>query len=448
MPLRLSILFPISGPASTVAGAPGADPVAKGRGRGPSSATVRLLVPLALVLTLDRLAAAVVLRHSFFVSGFTAYDTVAENLLHGRGFTYAGHPFAEFPLLYPLLAAAAFAVGGHAWWPIAVMQTLFDLASLGFLFLLGRRLLGVAPAVVGCLFFAVYPPLASQSAQLLVTSPFTLALLAFLYLAVRLADRPSSRSGLVAGAVAGVGYQLRVEMLVVVLLLPAILALLHLGRRDIGRVSAAVGVAFVLVLAPMVVRNAIVFHRFAPAPAEGGITLWEGNSPHSAEFVGAGKSGDLLFALPDAPQPPASAGPYQIDDFWYRHSLDWIRSHPGGFLHGLRVKFVALWSWNLNPLTGGDSRWKQLVYTASYAPTLVLALVGLAMGLIRSLRRETLVLALVLVALGIVHVVVQAFTRMRLPSDPLLMLLAGLALYEAGKVVARRRLGAMSGDAI
>ena len=404
--------------------------------RRSGSPTAWALVAAGLLLVIVRFGAAVALRGTFFTSGFTIYEKVAENLLHGRGFTLGGHPFVSFPPLYPLLVAGAYTIGGHGWWSIALMQTGFDLCSLWFLYALGRRLFGVAPALLACFMFAGYPLLASQSAQLLVTSAFICALLAFLYLVVRLVERPTMPMAVLTGGVAGVGYALRVEMLLVFALLPALLALLGVGRRSLLRVTVPAAAAFLLALSPAIVKNMIDFHRFAPTAAEGGITLWEGNSPHAAAFIGARRSGDLLFALPDAPRPPTSADLYQVDDFWYSQSLHWIRSHPDAFVRGLGVKFVALWSWNLNPLTGGDSRWKQLVYTASYAPVLVLAILGFFVGVARGLRRQTLAIALVLGGLAALHVVVQAFTRMRLPSDPLLMLLAGLALAESWRVAA------------
>ena len=303
----------------------------------------RVVVVLAIGLVAVRLAAAFALRHTFLSSGFPGYDEAASNLVHGRGFVQGGEPFSQFPPLYPLLVAAAYEIGGRAWWSIATMQTFFDIGSLIVLFALGRRLFGRTAAIVACAAFVLYAPLASQSAQLLPTSPFVLTLLSFLYLLVRLADRPRVPTALLAGLVAGIGFELRAEIPVVVLLAPVSLVLLGLSMRAALRFGALTVVAFVIALVPATIRNALTFRVFNPGPAEAGITLWEGNSPFAARFVAAGRSGDLLFELPGSPHPPVTAGPYERDHFWRDRSLHWIDKHPGAFLHGLRVKFVALW---------------------------------------------------------------------------------------------------------
>ncbi len=390
------------------------------------------LAAVAVMLVVVRVAAAVALRHSFFTSGFPSYDTVAHNVVSGHGLRFDGSPFADDPPVYPFLVTAAYWIGGRGWWSIAAMQTVLDLASLTLLFVLGRALFEARVALVACACFAVYPLLASQSVQLLDTAPFVLALLAYLVLACRAATTHRARDAAFAGALAGVGFEIRSEMIVLLAIFPLLLALRGVwSRRALLAPWAAAAAAFVLVATPWTVRNAVVFHRFEPGPAKGGLALWEGNSPHAAAYVRAGRSGDLLFSLPDTPRPRASRDPYVRGDFYYREALRWIRAHPGGFAAAAWAKLVALWSWNLNPLTPNDRRWKELLYTASYLPVLVLAAASLVVVRGRERRRSLLFLLAVLAALTVAHVVVVGYTRMRVTSDPLLMLMAASALVAA-----------------
>src|SRR5260221_11662313 len=72
-----------------------------------------LLAIACVVLVAGRLGVAVNVRHSFFTTGQQIYDHVAENVLHGHGFTNAGRPNVENPPLYPLAVVAAYGVGGR-----------------------------------------------------------------------------------------------------------------------------------------------------------------------------------------------------------------------------------------------------------------------------------------------------------------------------------------------
>jgi hypothetical protein len=123
--------------------------------------------------------------------------------------------------------------------------------------------------------------------------------------------------------------------------------------------------------------------------------------------------------------------------------VDWARDHPRAWLHALVVKAEAFWSWNLNPTTAGDTRLKELVYTASYAPTIVLAL--LAVIFLRAARRSLVFLALILAAFFVVHVLTVGYTRLRAPIDPLLIALASAAAVEVVATTQRFRATRIAG---
>lgn len=392
----------------------------------PRDRTVRLLVAILLLLVVVRVAIAYDLRAGWLTTGQPTYDRVARHVEAGDGFTFNGRtPSAETPPVYPVVLAATWAVGGRHWWGLAALQTLFDLATAVLLFALGRRLFGVAAGLLAAAAFAVYPYLASQSAQLMDTSLFTLGLVAFLYTVVRLAERRQVLDAALVGAVGGLAFLVRPTIAVVALFLPALLALLGVGRRELWRSTAVAFAAAVVVLMPWTVRNAVAFHTFVPGAAKGGTNFWVGNSPHAAEYIAAGRSVDLLLVRPDAPKPPRSLNPAKRDTWYLHRGLAWVRAHPGAWLHTLRVKLVAYWSWNLNPKTIGTTRAKEAVYTASYAPLLVLAALSLILLTLRQFRRELLFVLLTVVTFSAANILIVGYSRVRAPIDPLLMVLAG-----------------------
>jgi hypothetical protein len=200
-------------------------------------------------------------------------------------------------------------------------------------------------------------------------------------------------------------------------------------------VAAGVGA---LALVPWTVRNAVRFHAFVPTSAKFGENFYAGNSPHAAEYIADGKSTDLLRLRRDAPKPPDSWNDVRRDSWWLHRGLDWAKAHPGAWAHALKIKLEAFWSWDLNPKTLGETGTKELLYTATYLPLLLVALAGLALGLRVGRRREVAFCALLLAAFTLIHVLVVGYTRLRAPLDPLLMALAAFVLVEAVEVLRRR----------
>jgi 4-amino-4-deoxy-L-arabinose transferase-like glycosyltransferase len=396
------------------------------------------LVVVAAALLGGRLALAYHLRTEFFTSGDQSYNDIAEQLLHGHGFTMNGKPYIDNPPVYPLLVAGVFGIFGHGWWAIAVLQSLVDSVSALLVLALGRRLFGSTVGSVAAAAYAVYPYLASQAVEIMDTSVFVCALLAFLYLCVRTSESRAWPWAAGAGAAAGIAYLIRPTVAVVALLFPLLVAVLGARARTVVRVTAVAAAAALIVVAPWTVRNAIDFHAFVPGAAKAGINFWKGNSPHAAAYIAAGRSVDLLTERADAPHQPAGLNPVQADAWWRHRALMWIRAHPGAWAHALWVKLVAFWSWQLNPRTYGETGAKDVIYTATYGPLLVLALLGSAAAW-RWRRRAVLFLWSVILAFTAVHVLTVGYTRLRAPLDPLLMLPAAALVLDVGKRLASTR---------
>jgi 4-amino-4-deoxy-L-arabinose transferase-like glycosyltransferase len=393
------------------------------------------LTGIAAVLVVGRLGTAAGLRTSFFTSGQTLYDAVAESLLHGHGFSVAGKAYVESPPVYPLLVSAAYAIGGHSSWSVVVLQTLLDLGSLLLLFVLGRRLFGTAAGLLAALMFALYPYLAGQAAILMDTEAFVFFLLAYLYLVVRTADTGRIRDAAGAGVAGGIAFLVRPTIFAILLVTPLLLVVLGRPWRAVVRDVAVIAGAVVLVATPWTVRNAFRFHAFVPGGAKLGENFYAGNSPVSAGYIERGISTDLVLVRPGQERPPARFNPVQSDNWWLHRGLDWVKAHPRAFVHGLVVKLQAFWSWDLNPRTHGDSRLKELLYTVSYLPLLLVALVSVARVVRPHRRRPLAFVAILLAAFTAIHVLLVGYTRVRAPLDPLLMLLAASLLVDAAPAV-------------
>src|SRR5258707_14300347 len=95
------------------------------------------------------------------------YQTVADNLFEGRGFSSAGQPNALRPPLYPMfLAAMRFLFGSHRFFAARCFQFLAALALAYFCLLLARRLFGIEAGVLAGSFALAMPTLAFSVTEL------------------------------------------------------------------------------------------------------------------------------------------------------------------------------------------------------------------------------------------------------------------------------------------
>jgi 4-amino-4-deoxy-L-arabinose transferase-like glycosyltransferase len=397
-------------------------------GLGRSAAAV--LLAALLILVSVRLGAASYLREGFFTTGDQSYDQIAENIRAGHWFTVRGQAYVDNPPVYPLAVAGAYTLFGRGWQSVAVLQALLDVASALLLFALARRLFGTTAALVAVAGFAVYPYLVGQAALLMDTTLFTTLFLATALALVRTVESHRVVDAALLGGALGLGLLVRPTIAVVALAVPLAFLAVRLGwRRSAALTGVAAGVAL-LVIAPWTIRTYAAYDAFVLGAAKGGINFWKGNSPHAADYIEQGISVDLLTERSDTPEPPPGLDPVEADRWWFDQGRDWARDHPGAWLHGLRVKFEAFWSPQLNPNTSGDGAAKELAYTLSYSVILALACLALVIVHGARARRGMLIILTIALAFTVAHVLTVGYTRVRAPLDPLLLALAAAAGVE------------------
>lgn len=264
---------------------------ARNGGRLGLAALVAILL-LGLGLRLDY---AIDGRHPVYDA--QAYARIAAHLEAGDGFTAgrrATQPSSNYSPGLPLLVAGIYEVTGgvHGVLARAVLAVIASLAVL-FTYLLGRRLGGVVPGLIGAAAVAVYPALLEYGGMLM-SEPLAATLLAGAVLALLWAGDGGGRAWwrwLVAGLTLGALSLVRPEYLAVSFLL----ALLVLARGawsarlpndpdsgskgNLAKAALAAGLValgIVVVVAPWTVRNAVALHRFVPVSTGAGQVLFAG----------------------------------------------------------------------------------------------------------------------------------------------------------------------------
>jgi hypothetical protein len=259
--------------------------------------------------------------------GVTAdYRRVARLLAEGgaASFFSASSPLARpdtlgHPPGYSILLALSYVTFGEREEPVQSLQMACDALAAVVIFLITAELLGSGVGALTGFMSALAPQFSWNSVAVL---PDTLAVLPVLLavycltLAVRRARAAGGgRRGLltllfISGALVGVSCWLRANAMLLAPFLAGA-CLLAFGRGVRLRAAAALLLGAVAVVAPLTVRNALVFGRFIPLSLGAGQTMLEG----IADYDDAGRFGipktDLAITRMEAAEAgrPDYAGP-------------------------------------------------------------------------------------------------------------------------------------------
>jgi len=242
---------------------------------------------------------------------------IARNILNGNGYsagvgwvTPYGEPTAHKPPLYPLFLVGSFYFFPDEWNPIApagqypeahllvqVIQSLISGFIVLVLYQLGKLAFNPLSGMLAAFLFSVNPNCLYQHRQIerMTFDMFLFVLLTLLFL--RLAQKPSPRSAILGGLVAGLAL-LNNPSIALFIVFAQVWLLLRAHRSmhviDCLKVQVIVLICTVLVLMPWIYRNYLVFHRFIPFSSNFGFELWVGNHPNAS---GGLYDSDLQFIV-------------------------------------------------------------------------------------------------------------------------------------------------------
>ncbi len=240
------------------------------------------------------------------------YDQLAYNLATKAIYSYDSTPTAYRPVGYPVIVGWIYYVFGHHIILVRLLQALFDTLISFFIYLL---LAGHPPRtrVCGSALWALFPPAIFYSSLLLSETIFTFLFVVSAWMLTR-NDSASYWKLAALGAVVGVLTLIKPTVIVFVLLLSFLLPQVKLPFRRIYPVV----IAFLLVLAPWLIRNYLVFSEIALS-SNGGVNLMIGNN---ATSTGAYKYTFDPIIFHD------SKGEFDVDHKALRYAANYIVSNP------------------------------------------------------------------------------------------------------------------------
>ncbi|MAG34936.1 MAG: hypothetical protein CL878_01595 [Dehalococcoidia bacterium] len=401
---------------------------------------VAFVVRLGYVLTLEN-----ALNVTFEADPIT-YDQLARNLLAGQPYVGASfyfpagteNPTALWDPLYPLFLAAIYALVGHDFLAVRLVQVALAVASCGLLYVLGRSIFGPRTALVGAGFAAIYPFFIYYTGQLLTETLFTFLMLFLLTLAHYVAEgRFRGATAVVAlGITAGLTVLARAEALYFAVILVAALAwwavpLLSSGAPDLrARLISLVALVavFAATLAPWVVFNYARFDRLFVS-TKLGYNLYKYYHPRMTP--------DQRVRSDDIPLPDLTGlSEPEREDRLLSEGLGFMTDDPAR-----TVRFMAAKAGLLFKLTPSNeiNRRYAVVSLLSYGVLVPFMVIGAVM----SLRRWPLTWPLLLwVAMGSASgILVFAGIRLRMRIEPILLLFAAVGVVKLGQWLWSRRTG-------
>jgi len=198
------------------------------------------------------------------------YHSNARLLLQGdvAGFITGPAPpkdanILTYPPGYPIILAVVSKVFGGSDTAMRFFQIVCDAGTAILIFLIAAELLPTRVAVIAGALAALSPQLAYYSLILIPDSLATLPIMLAIYFVVRAKKSNSFRSVVAAGAFIGLSCWLRSNALMMAPFL-AVALLVSMDRARRLRYPLTLVAATILVIAPITIRNLVVFHHFIP----------------------------------------------------------------------------------------------------------------------------------------------------------------------------------------
>ena len=357
---------------------------------------------------------------------------IAHSVAAGQGFAspfrVATGPTAWMTPLYPLLVAGIFRVFGTYTYPAFLAASGINIAAGALtcwpLYRLGRAIAGTSAGALAAWLWAIFP-----NAILLSVESIWDACLAALCatLLVWGAVELSRGRGWLAWCGFGLlcGFTLMLNPTAGMLaFLPALWAAWR--ARQWKRAAASAAVALLCCL-PWTVRNYRVFHAVVPLRSILGLQLWMGNSELAKDvWLGEG------HPIRDTAEREKYVEMGEIAYMREKRGLAvaYMLTHPGREAQLIGWRFLAFWTGGTpHPLRFlGEDHTLWSIYVFAFNVLMALAAAAGILALVRGGNPYALPAGLLPVLYPLAYYLTLALPRYRLPIDPLVLLLAAVAV--------------------
>lgn len=252
--------------------------------------------------------------------------------------------------LYPYFLGLLYSIFGINAGLALIVQSLLGAATVYLIYLwvdgrLGRRHASIAAGLA-----ALYGPFIFYDGVLLTASLIVFLSALILYMADRIAERPSSLSLMSLGVVVGLSALARP---LAILVLPVMWWMLFVRERaSSARRWFVMLSGTAIILFAVGVRNLIVGNEFTLTTSSAGMNFYVGNNPDAtglyweAPFL---TSAEPQYEDEDYRRVASEAVDRDLTtreagDYWFRKALNWVINEPGKYLKLLGTKAFYFWN--------------------------------------------------------------------------------------------------------
>jgi hypothetical protein len=296
------------------------------------------------------------LKNSIMHTMGSIYDDEARRIINEGGVLIPNAPvdpgnawMIVHPPGYSILMAALYSLFGESEWLMRLVRVILSSAGAVIILLIAAELFPHGVAVISGLLAALSPHLAYYSLWHSPDSLAPLPILLAVFFLIRGWKRPRLRTLMAAGAMVGLSCWLRSNALLLAPFL-GLAALLLVERGKRLKYSASIILAAVAVIAPITIRNWILYGRLIPLSIGAGITMIEGIAEYDYNNRFNLPVMDIDVQLeearrlnrPDYRHNPFSPDGVQRDRDRFNRAAGIIRENPGWFSTVLlrRMRFM------------------------------------------------------------------------------------------------------------
>ncbi|MDI6791410.1 MAG: glycosyltransferase family 39 protein [bacterium] len=356
-----------------------------------------------------------------------SYEIIAKSLIKGDGFSSApGIPSAGRPPLYPLFLAGIYFLFGQSHLAVKLSQALLGAISCIIIYFISKEIFDRRVGLWSGAVMALYPPLIS-TAGFVLSEELAIFLLAISILFLTKATKRKQTGWYVlSGIFMGLTTLCRPMTLLFPFFLYLAFLFLPFKKREFFWISIFL-LATVVTVAPWTFRNYVRFNAFIPVQdCGGGMNFWmatysssDGIIPYGSPQEYSPKDQEVYNRIIEG------LSPIEADKACFREGIKNIINNPSGYFRLCARKFERYWFW----IPGGvkvlqpHPKIKLGVTIVDYL-VLLLAILGLGVGLRENWRDKLPLIAIILYFTITSIFLFVALPRYRLPIMPYVLIFA------------------------
>lgn len=362
---------------------------------------------------------------------------IAKNLVEGKGYSMwvgVGRMVSARPPVFPLFLSGIFLFFGQNIIITEIILAIISSFSCIIIFLMGKFIFNQKVGLIAMAISAVYPPFIYWNGKVTPEALTILFLLLSSFFLLKTKERVVFYS-ILSGVFLGLLVMTR-SMAYGLIPLFCLWVIFYLKNNRDRLVAFSLILLFsASIIFPWVARNYAIHHKIVLSSTEGGMTFF---AAHNPETITKG-DGDF-YVLSISPKDIAGLSEPQIDKYFYKRGLDFIKNNPRAYLDLLFGRFIRFWRFYPHTTAFADSYNFQhkLLMLLTDGPLIILGIIGLFVFMKINKAQATL-LFLVLFNFTIVSVLIRSCIRYRTPIMPYLIILSSYLIYAGYKKYANLR---------